>query len=134
MASIQTKERNGKAFYYIVARDSDKGRNGQRWHYAGTDPSQAEIKLREVELSIAKGESLRRRKESPRFSVLVEAFLNYAQASLSPETVERYERSLTLFKGFLREDPQADRITPAILEAFKASRREVCYHTSAMAG
>lgn len=129
MASIQTKERNGKAFYYIVARDPEKGRNGQRWHYAGTDPAQAEIRLREVELALAKGESLRRRKESPRFSALSGEFLKYAQGNLSPETAERYERSLAILKGFLRDDPPMDRITPTVLEGFKVYRQKVRYHT-----
>ncbi len=64
MASIHAKRQDGKVYYYVVAKDPGKGRRGQRWIYAGTDSAQAEIRLREVELSVAKGESLRRKGES----------------------------------------------------------------------
>ena len=129
MPWIRRKQReSGDYFYVVLPRQGSK--RGERWVYAGKTEQDAGIKLKEIELALAKEEELPRKpQESPRFSVLVAGFLTYAEANLVPDTVGGYKRALERFQAFLKDDPPGERVSPAILEAYKASRRDVSFNT-----
>lgn len=83
----------------------------------------AELRLKEIELQIARGE-LKIPKDSA-IDEFFENFLTYAEAHTCPKTLECYTTVINSFKEFkskLKTVTKLSQITPAIIEDFKLAR------------
>ncbi len=115
MGSVRKR---GKYWYIDYYAD---GKRHRKKH--GKYKKLAELRLKEIELQIARGE-LNIPKDSA-IDEFFENFLTYAEAHTSPKTLESYTTVVRSFKGFrskLKAVSKLSQITPAIIEDFKLVR------------
>ncbi len=133
MPWIRRKQREGGEYFYVVLKQEGI-RRGERWLYAGRTEQEAQERLKEVELSLLRNESLPGVQRGQKaLYALMDDYLADCDRTLNPGTVHGYRKALTRFRDYLGRDQALKRITRKAMQDYRATLVDLAFDSQRLA-